>query len=71
MFHGFFYASGIFFKPNQGTALLYYTVSAAANNTYAQMALGYRHLYGINLKANCLKALKFYRKVRNLISFAV
>lgn len=63
MFYGFFYASGIFFKPSQANALLYYTVSSAANNTYSQMALGYRYWHGINVKQNCQKALKYYRKV--------
>lgn len=63
MFIGFFYASGIIFKPSQANALLYYTMSSAANNTYAQMALGYRYWYGINVKQNCQKALKYYRKV--------
>lgn len=57
------YASGLGVAQNQGKALVYYTLSAAANETWGQMALGYRYWSGTSVAPNCEKALAYYRSV--------
>lgn len=60
---GFMYAAGIGFNVSQAKALVHYTFAALGDNTWAQMALGYRYWSGISVASSCEKALEFYRKV--------
>lgn len=57
------HATGIGFNVSQSKALLHYTIAALGDNTWAQMALGYRYWSGISVANSCEKALDFYRKV--------
>lgn len=57
------YAAGIGFNVSQARAIVHYTVAALGDNTWAQMALGYRYWTGIAMPNSCEKALEFYRKV--------
>lgn len=65
---GFMYAAGIGFNVSQAKALLHYTIAALGDNTWAQMALGYRYWSGISLANSCEKALEFYRKVATKVA---
>lgn len=63
------YAAGIgFSQASQAKALLHYTIAALGDNTWAQMALGYRYWSGISLANSCEKALEFYRKVATKVA---
>lgn len=65
---GFFYSTGLDGEAaSQPMALLHYMFAALGGNTYAQMALGYRYLYGINVENKCEQALHFYRKVASKV----
>lgn len=57
------YASGLGVSQNQAKAVVYYTLSAAGNETWAQMALGYRYWSGTSVVSNCERALAYYRSV--------
>lgn len=57
------HAAGIGFNVSQAKALVHYTIAALGDNTWAQMALGYRYWSGISLANSCEKALEFYRRV--------
>lgn len=57
------YAVGIGFNVSQAKAIVHYTIAALGDNTYAQMALGYRYWTGISIPNSCEKSLEFYRKV--------
>lgn len=50
-------------SPNQSEALLNYFFSAAGNDTFAQMALGYRHMYGVDVPQSCQAGLLYYNPV--------
>ena len=41
-------------------ALLHYFFAATANESQALLALGYRHLYGINVERSCPAAALYY-----------
>lgn len=62
------YAAGIGFNVSQAKALLHYTIAALGDNTWAQMALGYRYWSGISLANSCEKALEYYRKVATKVA---
>lgn len=64
---GFMYAAGIGFNVSQAKALVHYTFAALGDNTWAQMALGYRYWSGISVANSCEKALEFYRKVASKV----
>ncbi|XP_055330072.1 protein sel-1 homolog 1-like [Paramacrobiotus metropolitanus] len=53
--------------PSQALALLHYMFAALGGNTFAQMALGYRYLYGSNVESKCEQALHFYRKAASKV----
>lgn len=57
------YASGLGVEQNQAKAVVYYTLSAGANETWGQMALGYRYWSGTSVGSNCERALAYYRSV--------
>lgn len=65
---GFMFATGVGFNVSQSKALLHYTIAALGDNTWAQMALGYRYWSGISLANSCEKALEYYRKVATKVS---
>ncbi|XP_034115168.1 protein sel-1 homolog 1 [Drosophila albomicans] len=72
---GFLYSVGVGGKNvSQPLALIHYTLAALGDNTLAQMAMGYRYLFGINVPINCEKALLHYkrvaRKVASKVTFA-
>lgn len=62
------YAAGIGFNVSQSRALVHYTIAALGDNSWAQMALGYRYWSGISLANSCEKALEFYRKVATKVT---
>lgn len=62
------FATGVGFNVSQSKALLHYTIAALGDNTWAQMALGYRYWSGISLANSCEKALEYYRKVATKVS---
>ena len=41
--------------------------AAAGNNSMAQMALGYRHMYGLGVPKNCSTSVLYYREVANTV----
>ncbi|KAH8388222.1 hypothetical protein KR093_000712 [Drosophila rubida] len=72
---GFLYSVGVGGKNvSQPLALIHYTLAALGDNTLAQMAMGYRYLFGINVPISCETALLHYkrvaRKVASKVTFA-
>lgn len=65
---GFLYASGLGVNVSQARALVHYTAAALGDNTWAQMALGYRHSSGITVATSCERALDYYRLVADKVS---
>ncbi len=49
--------------PNTPEALLNYFFAAAGNDTFAQMAMGYRHMYGVDVPHSCQAGLLYYNPV--------
>ena len=49
--------------PDVPSALLNYFFAASGNDSYAQMAMGYRHLYGIDVPQSCQASLLYYQPV--------
>ena len=49
--------------PNIPEALLNYFFGAAGNDTFAQIALGYRHMYGVDVPQSCQAGLLYYNPV--------
>lgn len=50
-------------SPDVPAALLNYFFAAAGNDSFAQMALGYRHMYGVDVPQNCQAGLLYYNPV--------
>lgn len=46
-------------------------MATLGDNTWAQMALGYRYLSGLGVPASCEKALDYYRKVAKKVASKV
>ncbi|XP_053945464.1 protein sel-1 homolog 1 [Anastrepha ludens] len=68
----FLYSVGVGGKNvSQPLALIHLTLAALGEHTFAQMALGYRYLYGINVPTNCEKALMYYKKVAKKVAAKV
>ncbi|XP_068155827.1 protein sel-1 homolog 1 [Drosophila tropicalis] len=68
----FLYSVGVGGKNvSQPLALIHYTLAALGDDTLAQMALGYRYLYGINVPINCEKALVQYKRVAKKVASRV
>jgi len=56
----FLYSVGVGGKNvSQPLALIHYMLAALGDNTLAQMAMGYRYLYGINVPISC-EAMPFF-----------
>ncbi|GAB0092322.1 protein sel-1 homolog 1 [Sergentomyia squamirostris] len=68
---GFMNAAGIGVNVSQAKALVHYTMAALGDDTFAQMALGYRYWAGISVTSSCEKALDFYRKVATKVASEV
>jgi SEL1 protein len=49
--------------PSPADALLNYYFAAGGNDTYAQMVLGYRHMYGLGVPRSCQAAVLYYNPV--------
>ena len=49
--------------PNMPEGLLNYFFGAAGNDSFAQMALGYRHMYGVDVPQSCQAGLLYYNPV--------
>jgi SEL1 protein len=62
---GLMYSTGIggAVERDQARALLYYTFAANKGHTRAEMAVGYRHYFGIGTPKNCDLAVKYYKRV--------
>ncbi|KAH8278999.1 hypothetical protein KR018_012152 [Drosophila ironensis] len=68
----FLYSAGVGGKNvSQPQALIHYTLAALGDHTLAQMALGYRYLYGINVPISCEKALIQYKRVAKKVASKV
>lgn len=50
-------------SPDVPAALLNYFFAAAGKDSFAQMALGYRHMYGVDVPQNCHAGLLYYNPV--------
>ncbi|CAJ0939634.1 unnamed protein product, partial [Mesorhabditis belari] len=69
---GFMHATAVgMTKSDQAKALIYYTFAALGGQPLAQMAVGYRYLYGIGVPQNCEQALTYYQKVAKKVADAV
>uniref|UniRef100_A0A336JY00 CSON002933 protein n=1 Tax=Culicoides sonorensis TaxID=179676 RepID=A0A336JY00_CULSO len=68
---GFMYASGIGQNVSQAKAILHYTFAALGDNTWAQMAMGYRYWGGIGVPNSCEQALEFYQRVAKKVASEV
>uniref|UniRef100_A0A1A9ZMA9 Protein sel-1 homolog 1 n=1 Tax=Glossina pallidipes TaxID=7398 RepID=A0A1A9ZMA9_GLOPL len=53
---------------SQPMALIHLTLAALGDHTFAQMALGYRYSFGINVPASCEKSLSYYKKVAKKVA---
>jgi SEL1 protein len=62
---GFFYATGVgnVVDEDQGKAMLYYTFAAEQGNERAEMALAYRHHYGIGTPKDCRAAVAYWQRI--------
>ncbi|XP_065721829.2 protein sel-1 homolog 1 [Drosophila suzukii] len=66
---GFLYSAGVGGKNvSQPMALIHYNLASLGDNTLAQMAMGYRYLYGINVPISCEKALIQYKRVAKKVA---
>jgi SEL1 protein len=52
--------SGIGTAVDVPRGILYLYFASAANSTFAQMALGYRHAYGLGVPKSCQAAVLYY-----------
>lgn len=68
---GFMYASGIGKNVSQSKAILHYTFAALGDNTWAQMAMGYRYWGGVGVPNSCEQALEFYQRVARKVAAEV
>lgn len=68
---GFMYASGIGKNVSQAKAILHYTFAALGDNTWAQMAMGYRYWGGVGVPNSCEQALEFYQRVAKKVAAEV
>lgn len=50
-------------EPDTPEALLNYYFASGANDTFSQMALGYRHMYGLGVPRSCQAAVLYYNPV--------
>ncbi|XP_065371573.1 protein sel-1 homolog 1 [Calliphora vicina] len=65
----FLYSVGVGGKNvSQPLALIHLTLAALEGESLAQMALGYRYSFGINVPASCEKSLSYYKKVATKVA---
>lgn len=65
----FLYSVGLGVKNvSQPLTLIHLTLAALGDNTFAQMALGYRYSFGINVPPSCEKSLSYYKKVAKKVA---
>jgi SEL1 protein len=57
----FMYSVGLGVKANSAKALLFYINAAAAGDTFARIAIGYRYWTGVSVLQSCETALAYYR----------
>ena len=57
---GFIHASGLGRPVDAAQALVYWYFAASANRTGAQLALGYRHAFGLHVPQSCAAAALYY-----------
>lgn len=53
---------------SQPLALIHLTLAALDGESLAEMALGYRYSFGINVPASCEKSLTYYKKVAKKVA---
>lgn len=68
---GFMYASGIGKNVSQAKAILHYMFASLGDNTWAQMAMGYRYWGGVGVPNSCEQALEFYQRVAKKVAAEV
>lgn len=62
---GFYFATGLgsVVEQDQAKAMLFYTFAAEQGNERSQMAMAYRHHYGIGTPKDCHLAVQYWQKV--------
>ncbi|KAF9329239.1 ERAD-associated protein [Podila minutissima] len=62
---GFMYSTGLgnVVARDEARAILYTTFAAMANNTAAELTMGYKHLHGIGTKKSCEDSVLYYKRV--------
>ena len=58
------YSFGINQPVNHSMAILHHSIN---DNVDSDMAMGYRHLYGISVTRSCESALKYYAKAAHAL----
>lgn len=56
---------------SQPLVLLHLTFASMGDSNFAQIALGYRYLFGINVPPSCEKALSYYQRVARKVKAKV
>ena len=61
---GFMYSTGLgnVVERDEAKAMLYTTFSAWANDTAAELTLGYKYMHGIGTKKSCDDSLFYYKR---------
>lgn len=62
---GFMYSTGLgnVVARDEARAILYTTFAAMANNTAAELTMGYKYLHGIGTKKSCEDSVLYYKRV--------
>jgi TPR repeat protein len=60
-------ATGVGVEENQALAVLNLHFAAVGGDYLAQLALGYRHMYGINVPKNCQAAVEYYKPAVDVV----
>ena len=60
-------AAGIGVEEDQALAVLNLHFAAVGGDQLAQLALGYRHMYGINVPKNCQAAVEYYKPAVDVV----
>lgn len=55
-------------QPDEPSAVMHYYFGALAGDPFSRLALGYRHLHGIDVPKNCWTAATYYQPVAELVS---
>ncbi|XP_004363784.2 Sel1l protein [Capsaspora owczarzaki ATCC 30864] len=66
---GFLHSIGVGgITASQAVALVHYTFAALGGNPQAQMALGFRYMFGVGVEASCETAVEFYKQVAERVA---